>query len=216
MIAAPRAPTKKKNYTTLAPAPSIPSLGGRFVTVVTVVSANLLLSIWMKLTYPPIAPLLTSLGEGSQPAGFGGPQGFWSRGHISETVDPDSNSSAAGLWTYTPLVNIIAACPPPWSPVSATNSPIAGHSQWVTPPTDTTTHAAVGQTGYHVRRARKLFYGSWEKITLVCVMRSKHHFSFFRTPHIHMMHKTSLLGRLCLQVRILQSDLSVYCDILFV
>lgn len=45
--ATPRAPIKKKSYTTLAPAPCIPSLGGRHVTVV---SINLLLSIWVKLT----------------------------------------------------------------------------------------------------------------------------------------------------------------------
>ncbi|XP_028441831.1 uncharacterized protein LOC114560568 [Perca flavescens] len=118
--AAPRAPTKKKSYTILAPAPCIPSLD--------------------------------ALGEGSQPAG----QGFWSPGHISETTvdDPpsDANSSAAGLWDSPPSANITAASPPPWSPVSTTNSPIASQSQWATPPTST--HAAAGrshssdQTGY--------------------------------------------------------------------
>ncbi|XP_048048644.1 uncharacterized protein LOC125269734 [Megalobrama amblycephala] len=114
--AALRAPTKKKTYTQLAPAPCIPSLG--------------------------------ALGEWSQPAG----QGFWSPGHISETtVDPpsDANNSAASPRASPLSANITALSPPPWSPVSTTNSLSAT-------PTDTPTHAAAGrsqtsgQTGFQL------------------------------------------------------------------
>lgn len=104
---------------------------------------------------------VTALGEWSQPAG----QGFWSPGHISETtVDPpsDANNSAASPRASPLSANITAPSPPQWSPVSITNSLSAT-------PTDTPTHAAAGrsqtsgQTGFQVRRARKLFYISWRK-----------------------------------------------------